>query len=60
MNTTNLFLKVSILLIITGLLVASYFLYQFLFQQQDPLLQEQMLPIPTLDLETYQQLINRE
>jgi len=60
MNTTNLLLKLSILVIIIGLGVASYFLYQFLFQQQDPLLQEQILPIPTLDLETYQQLIDRQ
>ena len=56
MNTTNLFLKISIILIIAALAISSYFLFQFLYRENDPLLQNQVLPIPTLDIDTYEKI----
>lgn len=56
MTQANVILKVSISAIIMVLVVTSFFLYRFLFLNTDPLLQNQILPIPNLDLEKYEQI----
>jgi len=53
----NLWMKIVIILIILFLTGASYFLYRFLYDQENELLRGRIIPVPELDINTYDRLL---
>lgn len=57
MNSENLWMKFTVVVIIIVLGGASYVLYKFLYDDKNEFINSRFLPVPELDIESYDKLI---
>lgn len=57
MNSENIWMKFTVVVIIMVLGGASYVLYQFLYDDKNEFINSRFLPVPELDIESYDKLI---
>lgn len=57
MNSENIWLKFAVILIILMMGGASYFLYKFLYDENNEFIRNPFTAVPVLDIESYDRLI---